>query len=73
MKYTITFTPESVCDILNRRYDENYTVEQIENNWDGFCDYFSNWEDRIMGDNLWEDFSSVAEEWDIDLFNDESE
>jgi hypothetical protein len=71
MEYTITFTPESVCNLLNRRYDQNFTINQIEDNWEQLCDYIENWEDRIMGDNLWEDFDSVAEEWEIDLFNDE--
>ena len=73
MEYTITFTPESVCNKLNRMYDENFTVEQIEENWDGFCDYFANWEDRIMGEDLWEDFCSVAEEWEINLFEEVEE
>jgi hypothetical protein len=25
----------------------------------------------LMGDNLWEDFMAVAEEWEIDLFDED--
>jgi hypothetical protein len=70
MEYTIKFTPESVCNFLNRKYDENFNVERIEEQWDEITDYIENWvSSGLMGDNLWEDFDFVAEEWGIDLFN----
>ena len=72
MKHTITFTPETICSHLNKRFDENFTVEQIENSWDGITDYIENWTTSgLMGDNLWEDFMDVAEEWEINLFDEE--
>jgi hypothetical protein len=72
MKHTITFTPETICNHLNDRFDENFTVERIIENWDGIINYLENWTTSgLMGDNLWEDFMSVAEEWEIDLFDED--
>ena len=70
MEYTITFTPESVCNLLNSRYKQNFTVEQIEEQWDEITDYIENWSyNGLMGESLWEDFNTVSEEWGITLFN----
>jgi hypothetical protein len=70
MEYTITFTPESVCNLLNRRYKQNFTVEQIEEQWDEITDYIENWSyNGLMGESLWEDFNTVSEDWGITLFN----
>ena len=69
MEYTIKFTPQSICNHINNLFDEDFTVEQIEDNWDGITDYIENWiTSGLMGENLWEDFDSVAEEWEINLF-----
>lgn len=70
MEYTITFTPESVCNLLNRRYGQNLTVEQIEEQWEEITDYIENWRyNGLMNENLWEDFDTVSEEWGMNLFN----
>lgn len=74
MTHTITFTPQSICDYFNDRYGKEFTVEQIEENWGQICDYIDNWKySGLMSESLWDDFIYVAEEWEIDLFNDESE
>ena len=69
MTYTITFTPESICEFFNVRYNQEFTVEQIENNWEQITDYIENWKTNgLMSESLWDDFQYVADEWEIDLF-----
>ena len=67
MQYTITFTPQSVANYLNDRYDTEITVEQVEEYWECFEDYFENYQCNLMGEHLWEDFSYVADGWGIPL------
>ena len=74
MIHTITFTPKSLCNYFNRRFDKTFTVNQIKDNWDGITNYIDNWASNgLMSDSLWEDFMAVAEEWEIDLFDDDDE
>jgi hypothetical protein len=69
MEYTIKFTPQSICNHINNLFDKDFTVEQIEDNWDGITNYIENWiTSGLMGENLWEDFDAFAEEWEINLF-----
>lgn len=70
MEYTITLTSESIKNIINNAYDEDFTLEQIEDDWDGITDYLDNLRDNGgITDYIFEDFSSVSDEWGITLFN----
>jgi hypothetical protein len=68
MEYTITFTPESVTRFLNSKYDVNLTIEQVEEYWDTFEDFFQNFHYNLMSDFLWEDFDCYADGFGIPFF-----
>ncbi len=71
--FTITvklqYTPEIMCDYFNYRFDMELTPEDLERNWDALQKYVDKVGGEIIEDALWEDFSVLAEDWDIDLFN----
>lgn len=72
MIYTITLTPSIVAAQLNQLYGEYYeleiTTEMVEELWPAFERFFENYLDGMFQDSLWEDFASVAEEWNIPIF-----
>jgi hypothetical protein len=59
MKYTITFTPESIANRFNT------TEDFVSDHWEYFVEYLENFEDNWMGDVLWED----AEGHILDMMN----
>ena len=61
MKYTITFTAESIAEY------HNLPLQFVIDNWDQFENYLENFQHSWMGDVLWEDFSANAESWEIIL------
>lgn len=65
MEYTITFTPQSVSEYLE------LPVEFVEENWEQFENYLEHFQYNWMNDTLWEDFSSNAETWEIELPDEE--
>ena len=82
MEYIIRFTPESVADFLNEQYEDTLsdpdykykeiTTEMVEEHWGCFENYFEQlMTNGFISDYMWEDFSSVAEEWEIPFFETE--
>lgn len=84
MEYIVRFTPESVANFLNVRYkdilsDSEYiykeiTTEMVEEYWECFEDYFEQiFTNGLISDCMWDDFNSVADEWEIPFFETESD
>lgn len=67
MEYTITFTPKSIARRLN------VPVEVVEDQWEQFETYLDNFRDNEMGEVLWDDLYMVAEDYDIELPEDDLE
>lgn len=61
MKYTITFTPKSVAGRLK------VPVEVVEDQWEQFENYLSNFRDNEMGELLWDELPMYAADYEIEL------
>jgi hypothetical protein len=82
MEYIIRFTPESVANFLNEQYEDllsepeykykEITTEMVEEHWECFENYFEQIvTSGLMSNCVWDDFNSVAEEWEIPFFESE--
>lgn len=66
---TMAWDAEFIRDMFNDQFGTSFTLEDIERNWDAIVCYIDKTMDNCLGQFLWEDFPQLANDWDVDLFD----